>query len=80
MWIVQLALRRPDTCVVAASKQLEVAKNRYREGLTTYLDVATAESTELNVEFSTVQLRGQQLVAAVTLVKSLGGGWQEAKE
>jgi len=30
------------------------------------------------VEFSTVQLRGQQLVAAVSLVKSLGGGWQEA--
>ena len=25
---------------------------------------ATAESTELNIEFSTVQLRGQQLVAA----------------
>jgi NodT family efflux transporter outer membrane factor (OMF) lipoprotein len=66
--------------LVAARKQLEIANNRYRDGLTTYLDVATAESTELNVEFSTVQLRGQQLVAAVTLVKSLGGGWQEAKE
>jgi multidrug efflux system outer membrane protein len=66
--------------LLAARKQLEVASNRYRDGLTTYLDVATAESSELNVEFSTVQLRGQQLVAAVTLVKSLGGGWQEAKE
>jgi multidrug efflux system outer membrane protein len=66
--------------LLAARKQLEVANNRYRDGLTTYLDVATAESSELNVEFSTVQLRGQQLVAAVTLVKSLGGGWQEAKE
>ena len=41
--------------------------------------MATAESTELNIEFSAVQLRGQQLVAAVTLVKSLGGGWQESK-
>jgi hypothetical protein len=30
----------------------------------------------LNVEFSTVQLRGQQLVTAATLVKSLGGGWE----
>jgi len=66
--------------LVAARKQLEIANNRYRDGLTTYLDVATAESTELNIEFSTVQLRGQQLVAAVTLVKSLGGGWQESKE
>ena len=65
--------------LIAARKQLEIANNRYRDGLTTYLDVATAESTELNIEFSTVQLRGQQLVAAVTLVKSLGGGWQESK-
>jgi outer membrane protein, multidrug efflux system len=65
--------------LIAARKQLEIANNRYRDGLTTYLDVATAESTALNTEFSTVQLRGQQLVAAVTLVKSLGGGWQESK-
>jgi outer membrane protein, multidrug efflux system len=63
--------------LIAARLQLQVANNRYRDGLTTFLDVATAESTELNVEFSTVQLRGQQLVAAVSLVKSLGGGWQD---
>jgi len=31
----------------------------------------------LNIEFSTVQLRGQQLVAAVSLVQSLGGGWRD---
>jgi outer membrane protein, multidrug efflux system len=64
----------------AARRQLELANNRYRDGLDTFLEVATAESTELNIEFSTVQLRGQQLVAAVTLVKALGGGWQEAME
>src|SRR5580698_4044514 len=63
--------------LVAARKQLEVSNTQFRDGLITYLDVATAESTELNVEFSTVEIRGQQLVAAVTLVKSLGGGWQE---
>jgi multidrug efflux system outer membrane protein len=65
--------------LVAARKQLEVANNQYRDGLITYLEVATAESTMLNVEFSTVQLRGQQLVAAVSLVKSLGGGWENSK-
>jgi len=63
--------------LVAARIQLRVANNRYRDGLITYIEVATAESTELNIEFDTVQLQGQQLVAAVTLVKSLGGGWQE---
>ena len=61
----------------AANRQLDIANERYRDGLVTYLEVATAESTALNVEFTATALRGQQLVAAVTLVKSLGGGWQE---
>jgi multidrug efflux system outer membrane protein len=63
--------------LVAARKQLEIVNNQYRDGLITYLEVATAESTTLNVEFTATQLRGQQLVAAVNLVKALGGGWQE---
>jgi multidrug efflux system outer membrane protein len=62
--------------LVAARKQLEIVNNQYRDGLITYLEVATAESTALNVEFAATQLRGQQLVATVTLVKALGGGWQ----
>jgi len=60
----------------AARKQLEIVNNQYRDGLITYLEVATAESTELNVEFAATQLRGEQLVAAVGLVKALGGGWR----
>jgi multidrug efflux system outer membrane protein len=66
-----------EEALLAARKQLELANNRYRDGLVTYLEVATAESTELNIEFSTVQIRGRQLAAAVNLVKSLGGGWRD---
>jgi len=69
-----------NRALVAARQQLEAANNRYQDGLVTYLEVATAESTELNVEFTAVQVRGQQLVAAVTLVKSLGGGWQDSRK
>ncbi len=64
--------------LISARKQLEIVNNQYRDGLITYLEVATAESTALNVEFTATQLRGQQLVAAVTLVKALGGRWQES--
>jgi multidrug efflux system outer membrane protein len=64
--------------LLAARKQLAVANVQYSDGLITYLNVATAESTELNVEFTTVQIRGQQLVAAVALVQALGGGWHES--
>ncbi len=65
-----------DAALQAARKQLEIANNRYKAGLVAYLDVAIAQNTELGVESTTVQLRGQQLAAAVALVKSLGGGWQ----
>jgi multidrug efflux system outer membrane protein len=60
----------------AARKQFEIANNRYRAGLVTFLDVATAENSALEIERAAVQLHGQQLVAAVSLVRSLGGGWQ----
>ena len=60
----------------AGRRQLEIANNRYEAGLVTYLDVAIAENTSLGIERSATRLRGQQLVAVVSLVKSLGGGWQ----
>jgi outer membrane protein, multidrug efflux system len=60
----------------AGRKQLEIANNRYDAGLVTYLDVATAENTSLGIERTAVRSRGQQLVAVVSLIKSLGGGWQ----
>jgi len=60
----------------AARKQLEIASNRYRDGLITYLEVATAENIVLNIERTAVQLHGQRLVSTVALIKALGGGWQ----
>lgn len=60
----------------AAQDQLDAANNRYRDGLVTYLEVDTAETTALEIEFSTVELRGQQLLASVALVRALGGGWR----
>jgi outer membrane protein, multidrug efflux system len=60
----------------SARRQLEIANNRYSAGLVTYLDVATAEIVALGTERASVKFRGQQVVAIVALIKSLGGGWQ----
>jgi multidrug efflux system outer membrane protein len=60
-----------------ARKQLEIADNRYSSGLVTYLEVATAQNTALSTERASARLHGQQLVAVVALIKSLGGGWKE---
>lgn len=60
----------------SSRRQLEIANNRYSSGLVTYLEVATAQNGALGLERTGARLRGQQLVAAVALIKSLGGGWQ----
>jgi multidrug efflux system outer membrane protein len=61
--------------LVAAQKTLDIANNRYRAGLVTYLEVATAQNAALDLERTAVLLRGGQLVTTVALIKSLGGGW-----
>jgi multidrug efflux system outer membrane protein len=61
--------------LTSARRTLEVAANRYKSGLVTYLEVATAQSAALSVERTVVQLRGQRMIAAVALVRALGGGW-----
>jgi outer membrane protein TolC len=58
-----------------SQRALQIANNRYVGGLTTYLDVITAQSTLLNNQRLATQLLGQQLVAEVFLIKALGGGW-----
>jgi outer membrane protein TolC len=55
---------------------LEIANNRYRAGLVTFLEVVIAQSAELSLERSVAQLRGQKLVAAVGLIRAIGGGWE----
>ena len=58
-----------------ARRQLAIANNRYVGGVTTYLDVITAQSTLLSNERLATQLLGRRMVSSVYLVKALGGGW-----
>ena len=60
----------------SARRQWEIATNRYRSGLVTYLQVATAQNAVMERERAVARLRGLQYVAAVALVKALGGGWE----
>ncbi len=71
--------RAQDAALQAARKTLEIANNRYRAGLITYLEVATAQNAALDLERTAVRLHGDQLVTTVALIKSLGGGWQTEK-
>ncbi len=63
---------RQQTAAEAAAK---LARQRYAEGVATYLEVIEADRTALYSHRTLVQLRGQQLVSTVQLIKALGGGW-----
>ena len=68
-----------QTAAVAASEHsLALSNNRYRGGVTTYLEVITAQTTALANERTSVQISGRRMVASVLLIKALGGGWDAA--
>jgi outer membrane protein, multidrug efflux system len=69
------ALSTQAAAVNDARKALDIANHRYVGGVTNYLDVITAQTALLNNERLETQLRGQQMVSSVYLVKALGGGW-----
>lgn len=60
----------------ASERALELARNRYDGGITTYLEVVTAQVTALASERLSIQLTTRRLVASVNLIRALGGGWQ----
>jgi NodT family efflux transporter outer membrane factor (OMF) lipoprotein len=69
-------LEAQGAAFVAAEHTLEIANNRYKAGVVTYLEVAAAQTASLNNERSFAQIKGQQFAAEVSLIKALGGGWQ----
>jgi NodT family efflux transporter outer membrane factor (OMF) lipoprotein len=64
--------------VDAAQKYLELAVTRYKGGVTSYLEVTTAQSAALSDEVTAVNILGRRMVDAVALVQALGGGWDRS--
>jgi NodT family efflux transporter outer membrane factor (OMF) lipoprotein len=64
--------------VAAAEHSLALSNNRYKGGVTTYLEVITAQTTALANERTAVQISGRRMVDSVLLIKALGGGWDAA--
>jgi len=68
-----------NTAVDAAQKYLTLANTRYTGGVTSYLEVTTAQSAALSDEVTAVNILGRRMVDAVTLVQALGGGWNSSE-
>ncbi len=73
--LLEAQLAADKSALEAAQQTLEIANHRYKSGLVTYLEVATAQTAALSLELVVVEVRGEKLVAAVGLIKALGGSW-----
>jgi len=74
--LLEAQLQAQIAALESAQRTLDVANNRYKSGLVTYLEVATAQTAALALERTVVHIRGDKLVAVVGLIKALGGGWE----
>lgn len=64
-----------DRAVAGSRRAADLAGERYRAGIVSYLDVVDADREALSAERGRARLTGQRLLASVLLIKSLGGGW-----
>src|SRR6266851_609643 len=67
-----------NEAVIAAQKSLDLSIQRYKGGVTSYLEVTVAQSAALSDEITAVNILGRRMVAAVQLVQALGGGWDSS--
>ncbi|ACO34059.1 MULTISPECIES: efflux transporter outer membrane subunit [Acidobacterium] len=65
--------------VAAARHSLQVSTHRYEGGVTTYLEVLTAQSAQLSNERTQADITTRQFAASVQLIEALGGGWSTAQ-
>jgi NodT family efflux transporter outer membrane factor (OMF) lipoprotein len=64
--------------VQAAERSLALSNTRYEGGVTSYLEVITAQNAALADEVTAVNILGRRLASAVLLIQALGGGWDKS--
>ena len=73
--ILSQELQQQDAAVASSQRYLNLANDRYKLGIDSYLNVITAQTTLLSNQRTAMNLRMEQMTASVQLIKALGGGW-----
>ena len=63
----------------SAARASSLARTRYESGTSPYLDVIESNRTVLTTERATARIAGQRMLATVSLIKAIGGGWDQTK-
>ena len=73
--ILTVELKQQTDAVAASQRFLNLAMDRYRLGVDSYLNVITAQTTLLSNQRTALTLQLEQMTASVQLILALGGGW-----
>lgn len=69
-----------QTSVEWSQKTNQILNAKYRQGLIFYLDVVISERDILSNEISLNDLKGLRFVSTISLIKALGGGWNNSQD
>ena len=73
--ILEAEAQQQAKAVETAEAVLFLSLNRYKGGVTTYLEVIIAQSAALPAERIAIDLLTRRMTATVLLIKALGGMW-----
>ena len=77
--LLEKELATQQVAVASARRSVDLSTTRYKRGITTYLEVLTAQSTALSNERTAADLMTRRMTASVQLIKALGGGWDSSQ-
>ena len=65
--------------VNSAEESLRLETDRYKGGTVSYIDVITSQAIALSNERAAVTILERRMIAAINLIRALGGGWTTAE-
>ncbi|MBV8469267.1 MAG: efflux transporter outer membrane subunit [Burkholderiaceae bacterium] len=75
--LYKVEIEQQTQAETAAHQALQLAMSRYRDGAIDYLEVVSAQTTDLQIRRAMLNLQNQRLLSSVRLVRALGGGWDK---
>ncbi len=72
----QQRLRELSVALKQSRRAVELATERYQNGLTDFLNVLDAQRQEYLIEDQNVSARSAVVMQYIALYKALGGGWE----
>lgn len=74
--VLDAAGRQAHAAVDDARRLVDMAHERYADGMTAFIDVISAQQQLQTSREQEVAIHGRQLATLIFLAKALGGGWQ----